>query len=114
MPALVFEGLPPALTATNIAGYLWLAIPGTLVAYLFWFRGILALPPARVTLLGFLAPLVATLLGWIVLDQTLAPLQWLGAAAIVASVVLGARGPKRVQVQVPDTPAGLTTKELVG
>jgi probable blue pigment (indigoidine) exporter len=114
VPALVFEGLPSSLTAMNIAGYLWLAIPGTLVAYLFWFRGILALPPARVTLLGFLAPLVATVLGWIVLDQTLAPLQWLGAAAIVASVVLGARGPKRVQVEVPDTPAGLTAKELVG
>ena len=91
IPALIFEGLPPALTATNLLGYAWLAIPATVLAYVLWFRGILALPPARVTLLGFLAPLVATMLGWLVLEQTLAPLQWVGAAAILASVLIGTR-----------------------
>ena len=95
VPTLVFEGLPSSVTATNIAGYLWLAVPGGAIAYLLWFRGILALQPTRVTMLGFLAPLVATVLGWIVLDQTLRPLQWLGAALIVGAVVAGASAPRK-------------------
>lgn len=98
VPALIFEGLPPALTGTNLLGYAWLAIPGTVLAYVLWFRGILALPPARVTLLGFLAPLVATILGWLVLSQTLAPLQWVGAAAILASVLIGTRAPRQPEI----------------
>ena len=95
---LAFEGVPTHVTVTNVAGYAWLAIPGGAVAYLLWFRGILALPPARVTLLGFLAPLVATVLGWIVLGQTLAPLQWLGVLLIVGAVLLGASAPRRATV----------------
>ncbi|MGC4174021.1 EamA family transporter [Demequina sp.] len=97
VPMLAFEGLPARLTATNVAGYAWLAIAGGAVSYFLWFRGILALHPTRVTLLGFLAPLVATILGWAVLDQTLAPLQWLGAVAILGAVLLGNTAPKRAQ-----------------
>lgn len=107
VPALAFEGLPPTLTATNVAGYLWLALPGTLLAYVLWFRGILALPPARVTLLGFLAPLGATVIGWVALGETLSPIQWIGAAAIIASVGLGSRAPKDDPVTIPESPAEL-------
>ena len=94
---LVFEGGPAGLTLTNVAGYAWLATAGGALSYFLWFRGILALPPTRVTLLGFLAPLVATILGWAVLDQTLRPLQWLGAVAILGAVLLGNSSPKRTQ-----------------
>jgi len=94
---LVFEGVPSGLTLTNVAGYAWLATAGGALSYFLWFRGILALPPTRVTLLGFLAPLVATILGWAVLDQTLRPLQWLGAVAILGAVLLGNSSPKRTQ-----------------
>jgi len=111
IPALIFEGLPPALTATNLLGYAWLAIPATVLAYVLWFRGILALPPARVTLLGFLAPLVATILGWLVLEQTLAPLQWVGAAAILASVLIGTRASRdNENVSSDEVAAGLEPK----
>ena len=89
VPMLLIEGLPSHLTAANLGGYAWLAIAGGAVSYFLWFRGILALPPARVTLLSFFAPLVATILGWAVLGQTLAPLQWLGAVATLGAVLLG-------------------------
>lgn len=89
IPAVLLEGLPPALTASNLLGYAWLAIPGTVLAYLLWFRGILALPATQVSMLGFLAPLTAAALGWAVLDQSLTPWQILGAAVIVGSVLLG-------------------------
>jgi len=89
IPTLAFEGIPSHLSAANVGGYLWLAIAGGAVAYILWFRGILAMAPAKVTLLGFLAPLVATLLGWIVLGESLNWLQWVGAAAILGSVAVG-------------------------
>jgi probable blue pigment (indigoidine) exporter len=113
VPAVILEGLPPVLTLANVAGYAWLAVPGTLIAYLFWFRGILALPAAKVTLLGFLAPLGATLIGWIALDQSLSPLQWLGAVVIVSSVAIGAPTSRNAQITVPESPASLTTDSLV-
>jgi len=89
VPALLIEGVPAHLTWANVAGYAWLAIPGGAIAYVLWFRGILALAPTRVTLLAFFAPLVATALGWAVLGQSLAPVQWAGAATILGAVALG-------------------------
>jgi probable blue pigment (indigoidine) exporter len=102
IPTLLFEGVPAHLTGTNIGGYAWLAIAGGAVSYFLWFRGILALPPTRVTLLSFLAPLVATALGWAVLDQSLSPLQWLGAVAILGAVLLGNTSPKVKAPPVPE------------
>jgi len=91
VPTLILEGLPSSLSAVNIGGYAWLALPGAVVSYLLWFRGILALPASRVVILTFLAPLVATMLGWLVLTETLSPLQWSGAGVILFSVWFGSR-----------------------
>ncbi|WP_084631371.1 EamA family transporter [Demequina aestuarii] len=88
-PMLVLEGLPDSVTGSNLLGFAWLVGPGAIVAYLLWFRGVLALPAAQVSVLAFLAPLMATGLGWAVLSQTLTGLQGLGAAVILGSVVLG-------------------------
>jgi probable blue pigment (indigoidine) exporter len=86
---LAVEGLPPALDGAALAGFAWLAVPGTLVAYAIWFRGVERLPVTAVSLLGLLSPLVATLLGWAVLGQTLTALQLAGFAVAVGAVVLG-------------------------
>lgn len=85
--ALVAEGVPPVPTAANLFGFAWLAVLGTGLAYSLWFRGIGALPIAMTSFLVLLSPLVATVLGWVVLDQTLTPLQVLGAALVAAAVV---------------------------
>ncbi|WP_084073079.1 EamA family transporter [Demequina sp. NBRC 110052] len=86
--ALAIEGTGAALTLANVAGYAWMAIPGTVIAQLLWFRGIQALPASRVSLLVFLTPLTATFLGWAVLKESMSPTQWLGAAVVLASVAL--------------------------
>lgn len=91
--ALAFEGLPPSLGAGHLAGYLWLGSVGTAVAYSLWFRGIERLPVARVSLLGLLSPIVATTAGWIVLGQTLTPVQGVGAALVLGALWLGQRPP---------------------
>ncbi|BFV59359.1 EamA family transporter [Kitasatospora sp. CMC57] len=88
--ALAVEGMPPALTGTNLLGYLYLAVPNTLVAYWLWFRGIGKLPASSVAFLGLLSPVSATVIGWIALGQSLTPLQLLGMAIALGSTAVGA------------------------
>lgn len=87
--AVVLEGLPPALTVRNLVGFSYLSLIGTAVAYVIWFGGVTRLAPAKVTLLALLSPLVAAVLGWVVLDQALTPTQLLGALAVVLAVAAG-------------------------
>ncbi|HYN97209.1 MAG TPA: EamA family transporter [Pilimelia sp.] len=88
--ALAVEGPPPALTPANLAGFGYLALGGTALAYFLWFRGVTALAPTRITMLALLSPAVAAGLGWVVLGQALSPGQLVGTAAVLGAVVLGA------------------------
>ncbi|WP_370944301.1 EamA family transporter [Amycolatopsis sp. cg5] len=86
--ALLVEGPPPSgLTAGNVLGYAYLAIPGAAVAYALWFRGIRGLSATNVTFLSLLSPLVATTVGWLVLGQSLTAAQLLGAVIVLAALV---------------------------
>ncbi|MFE5731805.1 EamA family transporter [Streptomyces sp. NPDC056528] len=85
---LLGEGLPDHLTRANIGGFLYLGVVGALLAYVLWFRGLSRLPALAASFLSFASPLCATVLGHLFLDQGLRPLQLLGAAAVVAAVVL--------------------------
>lgn len=87
--AVVVEGPPPSLTHANLVGFAWLATGGTAIAYLLWFRGIATLPVGRVSLLGLFSPIVATVAGFVVLDQTLAIPQVAGAALVLTAIGLG-------------------------
>jgi probable blue pigment (indigoidine) exporter len=87
--ALVVEGLPDALRPEATAGYAYLALAGGGLAYVLWFRGIGRLPAAAVSLLGLLSPVVAVLVGWAVLGETLTEAQTLGAVFVLAAVALG-------------------------
>lgn len=86
--ALLVEGAPPAMTLVSVSGYLWLGVVGTGLAYAVWFRGIDRLPVSALTFLGLLSPLVATLLGWGLLDEDLSSAQLLGMGLIAAAVCL--------------------------
>lgn len=84
------EGLPLAsLSGANLAGYAWLALVGTAGAYLVWFRGVQRLPVSRSSVLGLIAPVVASVLGWAVLDEFLTVRQAGGAVLVLASVLVG-------------------------
>ena len=89
--ALLLEPQLPMPTARNIAGFLWLGLPGAALSYFFWFRGIDRLGPAAVTNFGFLSPLTAVILGWAILGEALATRQIIGAAVILACVWIGSR-----------------------
>ncbi|OIV38104.1 ABC transporter permease [Mangrovactinospora gilvigrisea] len=93
--ALAVEGPPPALDTPAVLGYAWLAIVGTLAAYLLWFRGIARLPVAAVSFLPLLSPLVAAIVGWAALGQGLTPVQVLGFALALTSVAAAQFTPAR-------------------
>lgn len=102
--ALFVEGPPPpSLTGENLIGYGYLTLIGAALSYALWFRGIKELSPTEVTFLGLLSPLVATLLGWVVLGQQLTALQLLGALFALAAVALAQLRPRVKDV----TPLGL-------
>ncbi|MFI9594687.1 EamA family transporter [Nonomuraea sp. NPDC052265] len=90
------EGPPPAhLTGANLAGYAYLAIIGSALAYTLWFRGIRELSATKVTFLGLLSPVVATALGWLVLGQRLTLAQVIGAVVVLAALVVAQIQPVR-------------------
>lgn len=86
--ALFAEGpLPTQLTGLNMAGYVYLSLVGTALAYVLWFRGLQLLPAFSASLLGLLSPVVATVTGWLVLHQQLSPGQTTGALLILGTLV---------------------------
>ena len=89
--ALLFEpGLPPP-TGRNLLGFAYLGLIGAALTYILWFRGLARLNPSIVAPLGFLSPLMAVLLGWNLLGQTLTPAQLAGVAVVLGSVWLNQR-----------------------
>lgn len=87
--AFLVEGAPPALDGRAVAGYLYLALVNTAVAYWLWFRGIGRLTATSVTFLGPLSPLTAAVIGWAALGEALTPVQLLGMAIAFGATLLG-------------------------
>ena len=102
--ALWLEPALPPLTPANWLGFVYLGLIGAALTYLLWFRGISRLEPSTVAPLGLLSPVTAVLLGWLVLAQTLTPLQLVGIGVVLASVWLSQRTAPPV-VMVPSAPA---------
>jgi probable blue pigment (indigoidine) exporter len=87
--ALVIEGPITQLSTANLWGFLYLGLVGTGVAYALWFRGIDKLNASAVSYLGLISPVVAALIGFVVLHQTFTTVQLLGIAIVLMSVLLG-------------------------
>lgn len=77
----------PTLSPQHWLGYAYLSVFGALLAYGLWFRGIARLAPVAVSSLGLLSPLVAVLLGWLLLDQRLTGIALLGLVAVLGSIL---------------------------
>jgi probable blue pigment (indigoidine) exporter len=86
---LAVEGGPPAPTGRNIAGFAYLSLIGTAVAFIVWFNGIRRLPATSPPLLGLAAPVTGAVLGWAVLGQSLSAIQLIGFALTIGSIAYG-------------------------
>ncbi|MDP9559985.1 UNVERIFIED_ORG: putative blue pigment (indigoidine) exporter [Rhizobium nepotum] len=89
--AYFLEPALPAPTAANILGMAYLGIIGAALTYFLWFRGLARIEPSAAASLGFLSPVVATLLGWLALGQSLTPAQIVGFVAVLFSIWLSQR-----------------------
>lgn len=98
--ALVFDPPIPMPTGTNVLGLAWLGLIGAGLTYFLWFRGISRLEPTVVSLLGFLSPGTAVLLGWLFLDQTLSALQIIGVLLVIGSIWLGQRSNRTPRARI--------------
>lgn len=87
--ALVVEGPIAHFSTTNLLGFVYLGLVGTGLAYALWFRGIDKLKASAVSYLGLMSPVVATLIGFVLLHQTFTPIQLIGIAIVLMSVLLG-------------------------
>lgn len=87
--ALVVEGPFTQLSPTHLLSFVYLGLIGTGLAYMLWFRGIDKLKTSAVASLGLMSPVVATLSGFVLLQQTLTPLQLIGMVMVLGSVLAG-------------------------
>ncbi|MGF1514483.1 MAG: EamA family transporter [Elainellaceae cyanobacterium] len=86
---LIVEGPFETVSRGNLWAFIYLGLIGTGLAYALWFRGIDKLSASAAAYLGLLSPLVATLIGYIFLQETLTPVQLAGIAVVLVSVVVG-------------------------
>jgi probable blue pigment (indigoidine) exporter len=115
--ALLVEGAPPALSATNLGGLLWLTSVGTAVAYYCWFRGLVRMPAGAVAIVGLINPVVGTVLGVLFAGELFGWAQALGMVLVLGGVVAGQRlavRPRRPTVRRLETTARMTLRERQG
>ncbi|WP_394617615.1 EamA family transporter [Lentzea sp. JNUCC 0626] len=111
------EGAPPAIGLGAALGYLWLGGIGGLLAYVLWFRAITTLPVTSVSMLGLLSPMMAAVLGVVVLGQTLDAVQLAGFALALTAIVASQRQPKHdlaVLVGLPRRREAVAAVERLG
>jgi len=87
---LIFEGLPESITATNLVAFAYLSLVVTGAAFLLWMNGVRKLPPTAPPLLNAAVPVTATILGWVILDQTMSPIQLIGLIVAFGTISYGA------------------------
>ena len=80
---------PPLLTLStdNLLGYAYLSIIGTAFAYAVWFYGLAKLSPVALSSLGLLSPVVAVVVGWVLLDQHITGLALVGLVTVLLAVL---------------------------
>jgi DME family drug/metabolite transporter len=88
LPVLLTQPMSWIATPSGLAMALWLGLATTTAAYVLFGRGLRHLPAGPVTTLVLAEPVVATVLGVVVLGETLPPLGWVGAVLVLAGLVL--------------------------
>jgi DME family drug/metabolite transporter len=97
--------LPAAVTSTwwwswsGVAAVLWLGLVATTVAYLLFGVGLRTLQPGHIATLNLFEPVVATLLGVLILGEQLGMTGWLGTVLVLVALgllgIAGSRSSRR-------------------
>ncbi|MFK4084393.1 DMT family transporter [Kribbella sp. NPDC020789] len=87
--AVLFEGRPPVLDLPAVAGFAYVGLVATALAFTAWFTGLRHLSAATVGLIGLLNPVTGVLLGLLLSAESLTARQVLGLALVLAGIALG-------------------------
>lgn len=102
--ALAVEGPPPVLDGPAIAGFAFLSLVATALAFVCWFAGLTRLSAGTVGIVGLLNPVTGLLLGTMLAGERMTPLQLFGIALVVGGILLG-RQPASVPTGSATEPA---------
>jgi DME family drug/metabolite transporter len=105
VPVLVSQPLGWLAGADGVALALYLGLVTTTAAYLLFVRGLAVLPAGPVTTLVLAEPVVATVLGVVVLDERLPALAVVGAVLVLVGLAVQGRGTARSPAPSPGAPA---------
>jgi probable blue pigment (indigoidine) exporter len=99
--ALLIEGTPPPLGASELVAFGYVTVVATAIAYIVWFAGLRHLPAGVVGLVGLLNPVTGVLLGIVLAAEPFGPRQVIGALLVVGGVLLGQRRPRQLVQRAP-------------
>ncbi|WP_443074813.1 EamA family transporter [Streptomyces sp. NBC_01431] len=104
--AAAMEGPPPALSASALTAFVYVALVATALAFAAWFTGLRHLPAGTVGLIGLLNPVTGVLLGTALAAEVLTAQQLCGLGLVLTGVVLGrpARASRRGSSRPPAPP----------
>lgn len=94
-----------ALSRSAWGGVAFLAVVCTYAAYLAYAEGVKRLPSARAATVATLEPVIAVVAAYVVWGEQLSPLGLIGAAIVIAGVLLTATGESRTGIASPRQPA---------
>lgn len=83
------QGLRMEIAAADWLPILWLGLFNTGICCYFYFSSISVLPVQTVAICGYLEPLSAVLLSFVLLHEALLPLQIVGAVLIIGGALIG-------------------------
>ncbi|MBA2559237.1 MAG: EamA family transporter, partial [Propionibacteriales bacterium] len=108
-PALVLTSLAWVVSSAGVAMVTYMATAATVLAYSLFNRGLRTVEPGTAATLGLTEPLVAAVLGVVVIGERLSTLSWLGAAIVLVALVMMirlSRPPRGAAVVAPGSRDG--------
>jgi probable blue pigment (indigoidine) exporter len=87
--AIAVEGAPPALNGQAVAGFTYVTLVATALAFAAWFSGLRHLSAGTVGLVGLLNPVAGVLLGVALSSEPFGSQQLSGVALVVFGIFLG-------------------------
>ena len=88
-PFAVGHGLfQTSYTPLHLASLFYMGFFGTVLGFLWYYQGILALGPTRAGIFINIVPISAILLAWLLLDEPVGGAIWIGALLVVSGVTL--------------------------
>jgi len=76
------------ITQKSIGALLYLAIFGSALAFSVYFYLLKTTDATKLSLIAFVTPIVALILGWLIMDEKITPHLLLGAGLVIAGIVL--------------------------